>query len=70
MVGCHSKLSAIEAMVEVLNCSGNFQKFAPCCTVIAFRFTECTAIIGYDSFLAIVNLRKNCPYVNISGISV
>ena len=56
--------------MEVLNCSDNCQKFAPRCTVVAFRFTEGTAIIGYDSFLAIVNLGKNCPKANITGISV
>ena len=70
MVSSHSKLSAIEVRVEVLNCSEHCQKFTPCCTVIALRFTECTAIIGYHSFVAIVNLRKNCPYANITGISV
>ena len=56
--------------MEVLNCSDNCYKFAPCCTVVAFRFTECTGVIGYDSFLTIVNLRKNCPYANITDISV
>lgn len=70
MVSSHSKLSAIEVRVEVVIWSDHCQKFAPCCTVIAFRFTECTAIIGYDSFVAIVILRKNCPYANITGIGV
>ena len=68
-VSSKSKRTVIEVRVEVLNCSDNCQRFAPC-TVIAFRFTECTALVGYDSFLAIVNLRRNCPYANITGISV
>ena len=63
----YGKRSSIKVRLDVLYCSDNCQKFTPCCAVNAFGFTECMAVIGYDLFLTIVNLRKKCPYANITA---
>lgn len=70
MITSYGKLSPKQVRETVLNCFNNFLEFTPCCAVIVFKIAAFTAVIGYTSFLTIVNLRKNCLYANITSISV
>ena len=70
MVGSNSQLPHIEVRVKMINCFDNSQKFTPGRAIVTLWFALSLAVIGYYSFVPLVNLRENSTNTNIAGTHI
>ena len=70
MVSSYGELPHIEVGVKMINRFDNSQKFTSGCAIVTFWFAYCLAVISYDSFMPLVNLRQNDTNTNIDDTRV